>query len=469
MSHGTRPRAFPPGLVDEVVAATGTREQRRRLLPARLMVYFVLALWLFRGRNSGYGQVMAKLADGLYHRRRGADLLAGQLDPDGWVDAGAGRRWRPPNISSLSRGRGKLGADPLHMLFEQVAGPVGADGAPGVFCCGLRVISMDGSTTDVPDSAENDAFFGRPSTAVPGRGVPAGAVGGGGRVRDREPAGAAFGPYRTAEQTLALDLLACFGPGMLVLADRNFLSWSLARAVLATGAHILWRASASFTLRPVKVLADGTYLAELKPPRKSDGPVLTVRVIEYTVHTAPETTAPRRPPRCSAWSPSLLDIEEYPALDLACCYPDRWGCETVIGHHKTDMGEGQPVLRSKDPEGVAQEMWALFAVYQAICQIVGIAVNAAGIPPARISFPHALAAATDTVAAFPPDQLDLALATFLLKILMPGFFVRDRPGRASPRKTKKAGDFPARKPGEPSVTNVTRRIEFHLLYPWQIT
>jgi hypothetical protein len=44
---------------------------------------------------------------------------------------------------------------------------------------------------------------------------------------------------------------------------------------------------------------------------------------------------------------------------------------------------------------------ALFAVYQAICRIIGIAVNAAGIPPARISFPHALAAATDTVAAFP--------------------------------------------------------------------
>jgi hypothetical protein len=107
--------------------------------------------------------------------------------------------------------------------------------------------------------------------------------------------------------------------------------------------------------------------------------------------------------------------------------------------------------------------------YQAICTIVGIAVDAAGIPPDKISFPHALAAATDTVAAFPPDQADLALATFLAKILMPGFFTRDRPDRASPRKTKKAGDFPARKPGEPSVVCVTRRIEFHLLYPWQIT
>jgi hypothetical protein len=66
------------------------------------------------------------------------------------------------------------------------------------------------------------------------------------------------------------------------------------------------------------------------------------------------------------------------------------------------MGEGQPVLRSKDPAGVEQEMWALFAVYQAICTIIGIGVTAAGIPPARISFPHALQAATDSVAAFSP-------------------------------------------------------------------
>ena len=101
----------------------------------------------------------------------------------------------------------------------------------------------------------------------------------------------------------------------------------------------------------------------------------------------------------------LLDPEAYPALDLACAYPMRWECETVIGHHKTDMGEGMAVLRSKDPEGVAQEMWALFAVYQAIHTLIGAAVDATGIPPDKISFPHALAAATDSVTAgFPPSR-----------------------------------------------------------------
>jgi hypothetical protein len=404
ISVGVLTRVFTPELVDSAVDAAGAREQRRRLLPARLMMYFVLALWLFRGRNCGYGQVMAKLADGLYHQRRAADLLAGQLDADGWVDAGQGRRWRQPNISSLSRRRAKLGPAPVRMLFGQVAGPTGDMAAPEVSCCGLRVVSMDGSTTDVPDSKANDEFFGRPANqsrdgAFPQARWLAAAESGTGSLL-----GAAIGPYRASEQALAADLLEqeCFGPGMLVLADRKFLSWALARAFLATGAHILWRASAAFALRPVKALADGTYLAELKPPRGSGGPPVTVRVIEYSVLTAPDDGGTEEASELFCLVTSLLDPEEYPALDLACRYPDRWGCETVIGHHKTDMGEGQPVLRSQDPAGAEQEMWALFAVYQALCKVIGIGAAAAGIPPAKISFPHALQAATDTVAAFPP-------------------------------------------------------------------
>ncbi len=404
VSVGALTKAFPPELVDRVVETTDTREVRRRLLPARLVVYFVLALWLFRGRNCGYGQVLGKLVDGLYHRRRGAQLLVERRwDPQGWVDAGGGRSWRIPNISSLSRARARLGADPVHMLFDAVAGPVGAQDAAGVFCCGLRVVSVDGSTTDVPATPANDEFFGRPGNATGAGAFPqvrwlAAAESGTGAL-----IGATFGPYTVGEQTLARDLLAAVRPGMLVLADRNFLSHTLARDVLATGAHLLWRASASFALRPIKVLPDGTYLARLNPARKADGPAITVRVIEYTVHTTPEGGT-EESSEVFCLVTDLLDIDTYPVLDLACAYPMRWECETVIGHHKTDMGAGVAVLRSKDPEGVAQEMWALFAVYQAIHTLIGAAVDAAGIPPDKISFPHALAAATDTITAdFPPS------------------------------------------------------------------
>jgi Transposase DDE domain len=273
-------------------------------------------------------------------------------------------------------------------LFEEVAGPVGDEQDPGVSCCGLRVVSMDGSTSDVPDSEPGDEHFGRPSDQsrdgafAQVRWLAAAESGTGSLL------GASIGPCRDSEQALARDLLeqGCFGPGMLVLADRKFLSWALATEFLATGAHILWRASAAFALKPVKVLADGTYLAELKPPRKSDGPPLPARVIEYTVHTAPEDGGGEENSEVFCLVASLLDPQEYPALDLARRYPARWGCETVIGHHKTGMGVGQPVLRSRDPAGVEQEMWALFAVYQAICKITGAGAAAAGVPRSRSAF-----------------------------------------------------------------------------------
>lgn len=71
----------------------------------------------------------------------------------------------------------------------------------------------------------------------------------------------------------------------MLLADRNFASWQLWRTVTATGVALCWRMSASFALPVRQVLADGTYLSELRPLRKKDGPPIVVRVIEYTVIT----------------------------------------------------------------------------------------------------------------------------------------------------------------------------------------
>ena len=242
--------------------STGTREQRRRLLPARLMVYFVLALWLFRGRNCGYGQVMAKLADSLYHQRRGADLLAGVLDPGGWVDAGQAMA-AAEHLLAVPRARQARpgpGADAVR------AGG-GADGrGRGTGCLLLRAagrVSWTGPRRTCRTAARTSRSPGGRRTS-PGRARSRRS--GGWRRQSRGPgacSGRPSGVPGPAEQPLALGPSShCFGPGMLVLADRKFLSWSLARAFLATGAHILWRASASFALKPVKALPDGTYLAE---------------------------------------------------------------------------------------------------------------------------------------------------------------------------------------------------------------
>ena len=144
---------------------------------------------------------------------------------------------------------------------------------------------------DVPDSEPNDAFFGRPSNQARDgafaqvRWLAAAESGTGSLL------GASLGPYRDSEQALARDLLE-----ERLLRGRGCWCWRTASSCPGRWPGSSWppgRTScgaprASPTLKPVKVLADGTYLAELTPPRKKDGPPLTVRVIEYTVHTIPE-------------------------------------------------------------------------------------------------------------------------------------------------------------------------------------
>ena len=412
VSVGALTRAFPPELVDRVVDTTDTREVRRRLLPARLVVYFVLALWLFRGPNCGYGRVMVKLVDALYHRRRGRQLLEGVLDPDGWVMPGQGRRWRPPNISTLSRARTRLGADPLHMLFDAGRRPGRRPGRGGGVL--LRAAGGVGGWLHHRRAqlAGERRVFRAARRMPPGTGRSRRS--GGWPRPSRAPgrwSGPRSAPTPSASKPWPWTCCPAFGPGMLVLADRNFLSHTLARDVLATGAHILWRASASFRLTPIAGAGRRQLPGRAAPA--AQGRRAADHGAGHRVHRAHQhgrrqcwrdSAGAEDSSEVFALVTDLLDPEAYPALDLACAYPMRWEAETVIGHHKTDMGQGMAVLRSKDPEGVAQEMWALFAVYQAIHTLIGAAVDATGIPPEKVSFPHALAAATDSVTAgFPPS------------------------------------------------------------------
>ena len=294
-------------------------------------------------------------------------------------------------------GRGKLGADRFGWVSNRQRRRYRRP--PGVL---LRAAGrLDGRICHGRAGQQGERRVLRPPVLpVPGRGVPAGPVGRGGRVRDREPARASIGPYRSAEQPLALDLLHCFGPGMLVLADRKFLSWSLARAFLAADAHILWRACASFALKPVKVLQDGTYLAELRPPRKSDGPVITARVIEYTVHTAAEDGG-EETSGVFCLVTDLLDTGEHPAPDLACCYPGPVGLRDRHRPPQDRYGRRPGRPPQQGPRGRDAGTVGAVRRLPGTLQDHRHRGRRVGRSPARIRFPHALAAATNTVAAFP--------------------------------------------------------------------
>jgi len=100
---GVLTRLLPRDLVDEVIAEAGRREQRRRLLPARVVVYYVLALCLFFGE--GYEEVMRRLVGGLQFM-------------NSWSTG-----WTVPATGAICQARQRLGAGPLRLLFERAAVP----------------------------------------------------------------------------------------------------------------------------------------------------------------------------------------------------------------------------------------------------------------------------------------------------------------------------------------------------------
>jgi hypothetical protein len=219
--------------------------------------------------------------------------------------------------------------------------------------------------------------------------------------------GAELGPYRTSEVTLAAAVVPRLAREMLCLADRGLLGFDLWRRAAATGAALLWRAGATFTLPVLERHGDGSYRSELRWNAwctSTDRTSIPVRVIEYTLPGAPTADASYR------LVTSVLEPERAPAAELAALYHERWEMETAFDELKTHLRGGQRVLRSKTPELVRQEAWGFLLAHFAIRALMHEAALGA-LPRARdpdtLSFTHALRLTRRTlphVAAIPPSR-----------------------------------------------------------------
>ena len=143
--------------------------------------------------------------------------------------------------------------------------------------------------------------------------------------------------------------MAHLQPGMLCLADRAFVGYSLWRDAAATGADLLWRARHIAVFPCLRRLDDGSFLSRLYPSsdhRQRDRDGLTVRVIEYRMPGVPGGD------RIYRLVTTLLDDRAAPAAELAALYHERWEDETVLAEVKVTMPGGRPILRSRpDPPG----------------------------------------------------------------------------------------------------------------------
>jgi len=376
--------AIPDGAIDEVIAATGAGERRRRLLPSRLVVSLVVAMGLWA--RDGLRDVLANLVEG--YRAQDPDAFEG---------------WRMPCRSALTQARQRLGPRPVAALFRRLAGPAAAPGTPGAFLFGLRLMAIDGTTLDLPDTAENARVFGRPTT---GRGAGVGAfpqlrlvwlVEAGTHLL----CGVVLRPFSRGEAPAARQLLRSVGPGMLVMWDRGMHGYEMLRDALGRGAHVLGRVGKAIVLAPEEVLADGSYLARVFPSptaRRHQADGIRVRVVEYTIDD------PLRPGHGERHRviTSLLDPAASPATTLATEYHQRWEAETAIDELKTHRADRRPAppVRSQRPREVVQEVYGVLLAHLAVRLTMYEAATVAGIDPDRLSFTGTLRILRRAVARF---------------------------------------------------------------------
>jgi Insertion element 4 transposase N-terminal/Transposase DDE domain len=366
ISLGVLARTFPLDRVRQILTETGKASARERDLPARVMVYYAIALALYMGSSTR--EVLRCLLEGL-RWLWGAEAV------------------RVAGKSGISQARTRLGAAPLRRLYEQAVRPVATPATRGAWYRRWRPVSLDGSRLDVADTEENCRVFGRPEASRGASAYPqlrfVARVENGTHVLF----GARPGRFADGETTLAYDVLTALQPGMLCLADRQFFGHALWQAATATDADLLWRVKRNLRLPREAVLADGSYLTTIygsEKDRRHEAGGLRVRVVEYRL----EGIAGAEP--LYRLVTTRLDPAEAPAAELAALYHERWEIEGALAELKTHLRGAQAVLRSKTPELVRQEFWGLLLAHFAVRGLMHEAALRADEDPDRLSFLHAV-------------------------------------------------------------------------------
>lgn len=412
--------------IRRVVQDCNKQVKRLRKLNAEAIIWLLIAMNLFS--DLSLGMVLEKIAYGLC-----------------WLWPHSQERL--PGESALTYRRYQLGVRPLVALFRAVCKPMASADTPGAFRFGLRLMALDGHITNLPDTPENAAYFGRSETdrgksAWPQvRGVYLCECG------THAVVDVGFWPYATGEQTGAPRLLRSVGAGMLLMWDRGLHSYGMFEAALAREAQVLGRLPAGIKLDYLHRLEDGSWLVWLPHPdpvHKRYGEGLLLRLIVYTL-TDPKRSGYAETHRLLT---SLLDAKLYPGEELAGVYHERWEEEILFDEMETHQQRPDTLLRSRKPLGVLQELYALLLAHYAVRFLMYQAARKAQLDPDRISFTrtlHLIEMATPLMGLVDPKERSLYYERLLLEIARKP--LPPRRSRANPRVVKrKMSTFALKRP-----------------------
>lgn len=336
-----------PAWVEEALVETGKASIRRRKLPADRALWVVLGMCLFVDRS--IDDVVRTL----------------DLQMPGT---------RPVAASALPQARYRLGPEPLQWLFHRVA-DAWASPPDGGRYKGLGLFGIDGTHLRVPDSDANFEHFGKPACRDGDGGYPQLRLAALMNLGTRLLCSARFGPYNDGEVVIGRELFGDVPDDSLLLLDRGFFDTKAFAAHCATGTnrHLLIRIKSDIRVDEVETLPDGSVLADIG--RRTGSPIRG-RVVAYQ-HEGGDR---------SRIFTTLTDAERHPADELVALYHERWELEVGFDELKTHMLQRRECLRSKKPDGVAQETWALLLTYNLLRREMYVVAVENKVPPRRVSF-----------------------------------------------------------------------------------
>jgi hypothetical protein len=368
----------PLSTIREVIDECNAHEKRKRKLPSTLVILLCIAMNLYTSDSIDY--VLTKLLNI-------PRLLMGRS-----IRVVA-------NKGSISTARYRLGIPPLEMLFRRVCRPIATTDTAGAWIFGLRAVALDGTCEDVVDTPANAQHFEYPQGSHgPGAWPQTRCVYlcecGTHAIFDAD-----VSPCYRGELPIGRELVRrSVTEDMLVFVDRGLSSYDMVKDIRQHGAHIAARVQSGFKLTPVRYLPDGSYLAHFSPrdyPRRKKERIM-VRVVSYTLDD-PARTGHGQPHRIMT---TLLDYKRCPARQLVCAYHERWEVEITIDEIDTHQRLIDRPLRSRKPEGVRQEIFALLIAHYIVRVVMHQAALQAHIDPDRISFTNALRLIRDALPVF---------------------------------------------------------------------
>jgi len=355
---------------------TSPKARRVRHFTALSVLWFVLAMVLWS--RLAQGRVWDKLTHWLQDR-----------DP--------ARPQEPAGASALSYQRERLGVEPVKQLCEQGTHVLCEQQTPGAWYRGHRLMALDGSLFNLPDTEANEQAFGRSSHRYGKGAYPQARAVFLTECGSHATIGLHVGRYDEAELHGAYALLPQLSRGMLLMHDANFFGGAYLEALNAKGVLALFALPSTVGVQRVRNLPDGSYLALLKPNARAVYPmqhVVWVRIIEYRL-TDERLGEPGQVYRLAT---TWLNPRTAPATELIVLYHERWEIELVVDEIKTHLRVQLRVLRSHTADGVRQELYALFVVHFAIRALMYRCALQAELDPDRLSFTEAVFQICEAVA-----------------------------------------------------------------------